>query len=159
MTENSDQQLQSFCEKIITKVAESIDKEPDEAKLTLRVPGGPEIGQQIRVDATDAQGLKNICVLSILNVNLSPASEVARIENERERQGKFSVQAVYSVQSIRRQAGRLVLLENFIAEGPATVREEDFRVISSEQYAKSVLQSVEDWARYRAWQLQELNAQ
>jgi hypothetical protein len=50
----------------------------------------------------------------------------------------------------------LVLLENFLADDPQLVREEDFRPILSEAYAQqTVLKSVQDWARYRAWQRQE----
>jgi len=60
------------------------------------------------------------------------------------------------VQSVRRWGGKLVLLENFMAESPATVREEDFKPIVSEAYGRGgVLKSVHDWVLYRAWQLQE----
>ena len=158
MSENSgtDQLLQQTCEEIVTAIATVIDAEPAASKKVLRLPDGPELGRQISIDATEPGGPANTCRMSILNTELAPAGEVARIEYEHERQGKYGIHKVYSVQSVRRQAGRLVLLENFLADNPALVREADFRPIASEAYAKkSVLKSVNDWSLYRAWQLQE----
>ena len=97
----------------------------------------------------------NRCRLSFLNPDLAPDGEIVRIEYEHDKQGKYGVHRVYSVQSVRRQGRTLVLLENFLAENVQTVREEDFRPILSEAYAQeTVLKSVRDWTGYRAWQLQ-----
>ena len=150
-----DQLLQPTCAAIVEEIARAVDLEPNKFRQILRVPDGPELGRQISIDATEKDGPMNICRLAILNVDLAPAGEVARIEYEHERQGKFGMRRVYSIQSVRRQGGQLVLLENFLAEGPTAVREADFKPITSESYARStVLKSVQDWARYRAWQLQ-----
>jgi len=152
----TDQLQQATCEAIVTEIAKAVDAEPSGARMVMRVPGGPEVGWQITVDATEKGGLKSICRLSVLNVDLAPEGEVARVEYEHDKKGKFEARTVYSVQSVRRRGGELVLLENFMAEGPATVREEDFKQILSEAYGRGgVLKSVHDWVQYRAWQLQE----
>jgi hypothetical protein len=148
--------LQATCEAIVTEIAQAVDAEPGATRKALRVPGGPEVGWQIKIDATEKGGHMSICRMSILDVNSAPEAEAARIEYEHDKEGKFGVHRVYSVQSIRRRGDELILMENFLADSPATVREEDFRPISSEAYAqKTVLKCVSDWARYRAWQLQE----
>lgn len=152
----TDRLLQTTCQQIVTEIARAVDAEPPGSRKGLRIPGGPEVGRQITIDATEKGGPMSISRFSILDVNLAPAGELARIEYEHDKQGKFGIHRVYSVQSIRRRGGELVLLENFLAENSVTVREEDFRPIGSEAYAqKTVLKGVQDWARYRAWQLQE----
>lgn len=156
MAENDDQLLQATCEEIVTVIAQSIEAEPVQSRQVMRLPAGAEVGHQIGIDATEKGGLLNRCRISILNVDAAPAGEAARIEYEHDKQGKFGVRRVYSIQSVRRRYGGLVLLENFLAESPEMVREEDFRPIESEAYARTtVLKAVQDWARYRAWQLQE----
>ncbi len=141
---------------IVTEVASAIDAEGAQGTLPFKAPGGPEVGRQVMIDATEKDGLMNRCRFSILNPELAPAGEVARIEYEHDKQGQFGVRRVYSVQSVRKNLSGLVLMENFLAESAATVREADFRPISSEAYARAtVLSSVQNWARYRAWQRQE----
>lgn len=151
---SSDKLLRSTCERIVTIIAGAIDTEPEANRKILMVPGGIKVGQQITIDATEPGGLMNVCRLSILNVHEAPAGEVARIEYEHDKQGKFGAHRVFSVQSVRRVGDDLVLLENFLALSPEAVREEDFRPIGSEKYAQTVVKSLEDWTRYRAWQLQ-----
>jgi hypothetical protein len=47
-------------------------------------------------------------------------------------------------------------MENFLAESSQTVREEDYRPILSDSYAQeTVLKSIQDWTKYRLWQIQE----
>jgi hypothetical protein len=153
---DSDKLLQATCEAIVQAVATAIDAEPQQNLQQIRMPEGAEVGRQINIDATEKGGLANRCRLSILNSEFAPAGEVVRIEFEHDKQSKYGVHEVYSVQSVRRRANGLVLLENFLAETREGVREEDFRPIMSEAYArKTVLREVEDWARYRAWQRQE----
>jgi len=102
----------------------------------------------------------SLCRFSILDVNSSPESEAVRTEYEHDKKGKFGVHRVYSVQSIRKRADELVLMENFLAEDPASVREQDFRPITPEAYAqKTVLKCMQGWVKYRAWQLQEEHKQ
>jgi len=133
-----------------------VEAESTASRRVLRVPDGPEVGWQITIDATEKGGPMSVSRFSILDVNSSPEAEAVRIEYEHDKQGKFGVQRVYSVQSIRKRGGELVLMENFLAENPASVREQDFRPITSEAYAqKTVLKCMQDWAKYRAWQLQE----
>jgi hypothetical protein len=158
MTEPNDPVLQTTCNDIVTLIAEAIDREPAGNRQAMSLPGGGVIGQQITIDAAE-EGKMNRCRFSILDVNQSPAGEVARIEYVHDKQGKFEVRRVYSIQSVRRQAGGLTLLENFLALGPDSVREEDFRPIRSEAYAQTVvLKAVRDWAHWRQWQLQEGHA-
>ena len=72
-----------------------------------------------------------------------------RLEYDHDKQGKFEVRRVYSIQSVRRVRGELVLLENFLAENSSDVREADFRPVLSESYARAtVLSTVQDWIRY-----------
>jgi hypothetical protein len=141
-------------EEIVRAIATVIEAEPTGNRHMLRLPGGPQVGQQISIDATEAGGLLNKCRLSVLNVDTAPEAEAARVEYFHQKQGKFGVRTVYSVQSVRRRNGALVLLENFLAENPETVREQDFELIASADYAQTVLNSIKDWAKYRAWQLQ-----
>lgn len=148
--------LRSTCEQIVTLIAQAVDAEPAQNHKVLMIPGGFQVGRQIAIDATEPGGTLNLCRLSILNVHDAPAGEAARIEYEHDKAGKFETRRVYSVQSVRRRGEDLVLLENFLAISPETVREEDFRAISSEAYAQTVVKSVQDWTRYRAWQLQTL---
>jgi hypothetical protein len=151
-----DKLLQETCETIVKSAAQAIDAEPAARAVSLRVPGGQMVGKQILIDASEKGNAHNICRLAIMNADISPEGEVARIEYEHDKQTKFGIQRVYSIQSVRRRSGELVLLENFLADSPSEVREQDFRPISSESYARAtVLKTLEDWTRYRAWQLQE----
>ncbi|HVQ43679.1 MAG TPA: hypothetical protein VMT30_01805 [Candidatus Saccharimonadia bacterium] len=150
-----DEILQATCQEIVTLVATAIDAESSGELRVMRLPGGAEVGRQMTIDATESGGRMNRCHLSILNADTAPAEEVVRIEYEHDKQGKFEQRRVYSVQSVRRRGGKLVLLENFIAENPETVREEDFRSITSDSYARTAVKSVQDWTRYRTWQLQQ----
>ena len=153
---SQDQLLQATCEQIVLTVAQAVDAEHGRGTLDLRVPGGPVVGRQITVDATEPSGLMNKCRLTILNVDLAPEGEAARIEYEHDKETKYGQQRVYSIQSVRKRHGQLELLENFLATSPDTVREADFRPIQSESYAQStVLGTLKDWVNYRAWQLQQ----
>jgi len=156
----SDQLLQATVQAIVTAVSAAVDAEPRPGVVSLSIPGGPAVGRQITIDATHApqtEGLHNICRLSVLDPDLAPAGEMARLEYEHDKQTKFGLQRVYSIQSVRRYGADLVLLENFLAENAASVREEDFRPIESEAYAQgTVLATVQEWVHYRAWQLQQV---
>jgi hypothetical protein len=148
------QSLPDMCWAIVDAVATVIGAEPPTGVRPLRLPNGQEVGRQIMIDATQADGLMNRCRMMILNADLTPMAEAARIEYEHDKQGKFGVRRVYSVQSVRRERGIMTLVENFLAEDSRSVREEDFRPITSAEYARqTVLKSVQDWANYRAWQL------
>jgi hypothetical protein len=157
-SDQTDKLLQTTCEQIVTEIAKAVEAESAQSRKVLRVPGGPEVGWQIMIDATEKGGPMSICRLSILDVNKSPQAEAVRIEYEHDKKGKYGVHLVYSVQSIRKRGEELVLMENFLAENPASVRDQDFRLIKSEAYAqKTVLKCMQDWAKYRAWQLQEMH--
>jgi hypothetical protein len=150
-----DQLLQATCEAIVSAAATTVDAEPPNLARMLKTPDGMAIGKQVIIDATEADGLLNMCRVSVLNPDLAPEGEIVRVEYEHEKQTKFEREMVYSIQSVRRRAGKFVLLENFLAERPETVREEDFRPIESESYAQqTVLKTIRDWGHYRAWQLQ-----
>ena len=152
----SAQQYQHTCGEIVRAIAIVVDRAMPDNRKIVRIPDGPEVGQQITIDATEPAGLLNRCRLSILNVDLAPAGEAARIEFEHDKKSAFETRRVYSVQSVRRMDGELVLLENFIADSPKTVREADFREIASPAYARTtVLKSLQDWIRFYEWQLQE----
>jgi hypothetical protein len=147
--------LQATCLEVVELVAKAVDTEPERNRSVLKLPNGSEVGWQIMIDASEKKGVLNICRMSIFNADTAPDAEVARIEYEHDKQGKFESRRVYSIQSVRRRARELVLLENFLAVSPETVREQDFRPIGSETYAQTVvLKTVRDWAQFRAWQLQ-----
>jgi hypothetical protein len=146
--------LQATCEQIVLTVAQAVDAEGGRGVMDLRIPGGPVVGRQVTIDATEQGGLANKCRLTILNIDLAPEGEAARVEYEHDKQTKFGLQRVYSVQSVRRRNGQLELLENFLANVSNQVREADFRPIQSESYAqKTVLGTLKDWVNYREWQL------
>jgi hypothetical protein len=158
----ADQVLQSTCEKIVTMIAQTIDAEPAGGVTSLRLPEGPVIGRQMTIDASDRDkegklNALNLCRISMLNSDLAPEAEVARLEYEHDRLDQFGMQRVYSVQTIRRRAGQLVMFENFLAGRPEAVREQDFRPIHSEAYAQEMMKEVGQWTRYRAAQLEELH--
>jgi hypothetical protein len=143
-----------MCWQIVDVISTAIGAEPPTTVQPLRLPNGQEVGRQIMIDATQADGLMNRCRMMILNADLTPTAEAARIEFEHDKQGTFGVRRVYSVQSVRRERGVMTLVENFLAESARSAREEDFRPITSAQYARdTVLKSVQDWVNYRAWQL------
>lgn len=143
-----------ICEQIVAAISKSMNAENPAAVQIMRIPGGPEVGRQFMIDAPKEDGLMNRARLSLMNPDLAPAGEVARIEYESDKQGRFGVKRVYSIQSVRRHGSDLELLENFLAESAATVREDDFRPIESAEYARdTVLKSVQSWVDYRAWQL------
>lgn len=151
-----DELLQETCQMIITTVAEAIDREPP-GRVTVLNEGGV-VGKQIVLDASEQAGRYNLCRLAVLDVDTSQFGEAARIEFEHDKDTKFGVQRVYSIQSVRKKAGKFFLLENFLATGPESVREADFRPIMSESYAQeTVLKTLRDWTRYRQWQLQHPN--
>lgn len=152
----ADQLLQSTCESIVMMMARLIDHEPLGGVVLLKLPDGVLIGKQVTINATEAGGPMNMCRMSVFNPDLAPGNEVARIEFEHEKKGKFGLQHVYSIQSVRRKPGSLVLMENFLASSPETVREADFEPIHSESYAqKMVHETVKEWTHFRAWQLQQ----
>lgn len=151
-----DDLLQPTCQMIVDTVTQAVGSEPPANVVTISLLGGLAMGKQMTIDATDPEKGMNICRLSVLDANASPNGEIVRMEYQHEKIGKFGKQSIYSVQSVRRQGNQLVLLENFLASSPTEVRDEDFRLIQSEQYAQqTVLTTVRDWARYRAWQIQE----
>jgi hypothetical protein len=150
-----DQLLQATCEAIVQAAASAVDAEPPTLAKQMNLPGVGLVGKQITIDATGEDGLLNMCRMSVLNPDVAPEGEIVRMEFEHEKEGKFGKQMVYSIQSVRRRAGQFVLLENFLAERPEEVREEDFRQIESESYAQeTVLKTLKDWAGFRRWQLQ-----
>src|SRR5690348_13097322 len=150
-----DQLLQATAESIVMMVAQAVDARGGAGAMDLRVPGGPVVGRQISIDATEPGGPMNKCRLTILNTELAPEGEAARMEYEHDKQTKHGVQRVYSIQSVRKRQGQLELLENFLASTPQEVREADFRPIQSETYAQTtVLGTLKDWVNYQAWQLQ-----
>jgi O-phosphoseryl-tRNA(Cys) synthetase len=154
--EGADKLLQTTCSEIVATVTKTVEAESSQQKTSLRLPNGPVVGNRIVIDATEKEEVVNICRLSLLNPDLAPEGEVVRIEYEHDKQTKFGMQRVYSIQSVRRKAGQLILLENFLAATARDVREEDFRPIQSDQYAQqTVLATLTEWARYRAWQIQE----
>jgi hypothetical protein len=151
-----DRLLQATCEAIVTTAAQCVDAETPGHVMALRLPGGQIVGKQVVIDATEKGGPMNTCRLAVLNWELAPEGEAARIEYEHDKQTKHGVQRVYSIQSVRRRGGELVLLENFLAETAAAVREADFRRIESESYAQqTVLQTLQEWTHFRAYQLQQ----
>jgi hypothetical protein len=151
-----DKLLQATCEAIVTAAAQCVDNEPADHVTGLALPEGQVVGKQITVDATEQGGLLNTCRISVLDAAMAPHGEVARIEFEHDKQTPHGVLRVYSVQSVRRQAGELKLLENFLAENAAAVREADFRPIESESYAQeTVFKTLQEWATYRRYQLQQ----
>lgn len=152
---DKDQLLQATCEQIVMMVAQAVDAEHGQGTMDLRVPGGPVVGRQISIDATEQGGLTNKCRLTILNTDLAPEGEAARMEYEHDKETKYGPQRIYSIQSVRRRSGQLELMENFLASSPEAVREADFRAIQSESYAQTtVLGTLKDWVNFRAYQLQ-----
>jgi hypothetical protein len=150
----NDQLQQSTCEAIVSTAASVVDSEPASLAKALKTPDGTTVGKQITIDATEADGLLNMCRISVLNPDLAPEGEIVRIEFEHEKETKFDIQMTYSIQSVRRRSGQLLLLENFLSDSPELVREDDFRPIRLESYARqSVLGTLQDWSRFRAWQL------
>lgn len=147
--------MQSTCEEMVAMIRGAAAAEPPSNVTTLQVPNGPVVGKQFTIDATEPKGPMNRCRLSIMDPVVAPAAEAARLEYEHEKAVPSGVIHVYSIQSVRQQAGRYVLLENFLAERPEAVREQDFRPISSADYAQTVLKGLESWVKYRAYQLQQ----
>ncbi len=80
--------MNEACQEIITTIAAAIEAEPAENRATIKLPSGTEVGQQIVIDASEKGGLLSLCRLSILNVDLAPAGEAARIEFEHENHGR-----------------------------------------------------------------------
>lgn len=150
----SSQTQTATCRQIIELVESAVRL--DRARVTrVHIPSGMEVGQQLTIDATEQGGLLNQCRLSLLDVKVAPDNEVVRIEYEHDKAGKPQPHRVYSVQSVRRRGDAFVLLENFIADNPATVREADFRSIPAEAYAHdTVLKTLSDWVEFYRWQLQ-----
>jgi hypothetical protein len=162
MTSNqSDKLLQATCQAIVETVAKALDAEPPGSVELIKAPNGAFAGKRVMYNATDAEkgGLLNLCRISIITPELSPVRELARIEYEHDKQGKFGLQKAYSVQSVRRNAvGELVLSENFLAADENHVRDEDFQPIHSEAYAQqTVLGTLKDWIKFRKWQLQQMH--
>lgn len=157
---NQDKLLQTTCETIVTVVAAVLDAEPPGMAKLIMSPKGAIVGKQVMIDATDREkdGMLNLCRLTVLEPGSSPVHEVARIEYAHDEQGKFGKHQVYSVQSVRRNAvGELVLMENFLAADEHHVRDADFQLIHSEEYAqKTVLETLKDWVTYREWQVKQI---
>lgn len=151
-----DRLLQATCQEIVKVVGEVISWGPAGAVASMHAAGDFEVGRQTTIDATEKGGLMNICRFSILNPDVVPNEEVARLEYEHDKQGKLGLIRAYSIQSVRRKSGELVLMENFLADDPTRVREADFRPVQSEAYAQqTVLATAREWAQYRKWQLQQ----
>lgn len=154
MSEDSDRLLQSTCEQIVDMAQQALALEQPAAITAMHSADGPSVGRQITIDATEPKGLLNVCRLSVLDPGLAPGGEAVRIEYEHDKATPSGHIRVYSIQSVRRQAGQYILFENFLADDPTLVREQDFRAISSESYAQqTVLKSLEDWTKFRAYQL------
>lgn len=152
-TPQPDQITQATITELITQIAQIIDGEGGQSEV-VRNATGQEIGRQVVIDAGE-KGLANMCRLTILNPDLAPAGEAVRIEFEHDKQGTYETRRIYSVQTVRRVNNQLELKENFLADSIEDVREQDFRPIRSEEYARSVvLKSIQDWAKFRAWQRQ-----
>jgi hypothetical protein len=149
------QLLQATCEAIVNEAMQAVDGEPASLIKTMLGPEGKPIGRQMTIDATEGEkGLLNMCRIAVLNPDVAPAGEIVRIEFEHEKEAQFEYLLIYSVQSLRRKNGKYVLLENFLADGPESVRESDYHEVLSEAYAqKTVLSTLRDWARFRGWQL------
>ncbi|MDB5179107.1 MAG: hypothetical protein JWN01_1050 [Patescibacteria group bacterium] len=155
-----DELLPATCQAIVAEATKAIEQELVGRTMTMRLPGGPVVGRQITIDAAEKGAPLNMCRVAVLDPNLAPEGEVVRLEYEHDKPSKFGVQRIYSIQSVRRRGEELVLLENFLANGPIEVREEDFRPIKSETYGRAtVLNTLHDWVMYRAWQLQEMRKQ
>jgi hypothetical protein len=152
---DGDRLLQSTLEQIVATVNQAVAAEAPGAVIPMQVPGGPAVGRQVTIDATEKDGPMNRCRLSALDPGLAPAGEAVRVEYEHDKTTSSGQIRVYSIQSVRRQGGQYVLMENFLADDATTVREADFRSITSEAYAQqTVLKSLEEWVQYRAWQRQ-----
>jgi hypothetical protein len=146
--------IESICEAIVKAIAELLNMEPPSHLVAVRLANGVVAGRQVSIDATEKGGLLNRCRLSGFDPIVAPAGEVARIEYEDEKSVAGETIRVYSIQSVRMRGGKYVLLENFLAQGPAAVREQDFRSVTSDVYAQqTVLGTVQDWVRYREYQL------
>ncbi len=149
-----DELTQEVCAEILALIQQAIETENPRTVSVVRIPNGPEVGRQITINAAEENGPANQARLSLLNADLAPAGEAARVEYEHDKPGKFGMRRVYSVQSIRRVRGKLELLENFMAQDAQSVREEDFRAIESGAYGReTVLKSLASWVDYRAAQL------
>jgi hypothetical protein len=145
--------LQDTCEAIVITAARCLDAEPDANVTGLALPEGVIAGKQITIDAAEPGGPHNICRISVLDAALAPHGEVTRIEYEHDKETPHGPTRVFSVQSVRRRASELILMENFLADSAANVREEDFRPIVSESYAQqTVLKTVREWTNFRAYQ-------
>jgi hypothetical protein len=150
-----DQLLQATCELIVTTAARCLDAEPETGLTGLALPEGKIVGKQITLDASEGKA-HNICRISVMDPIYAPGAEVARIEYEHDKETKHGLTRVYSIQTVRKRAGELILMENFLADSPTAVREADFRPIESESYAQeTVLKTLQEWTHYRAYQLQE----
>lgn len=146
------------CQAIVTTAAQAIDAELPGHATDLRLADNPTvIGRQITIDATEKGGLLNRCRVAVLDPAMAPEGELVRIEYEHEKAGASGPQRVYSAQSVRKRAGNLILMENFLATDAQHLREEDFRPIHSEAYGRTtVLATLQEWTHFRAWQIQEL---
>jgi hypothetical protein len=145
--------LQETCEAIVMTAARCLDAEPNNQVTGLALPGGQVVGKQMTITTAEPGGPMNECRISVLDSAVSPRNEVARIEYEHDKQTSHGPTRVYSVQSVRRRAGELVLMENFLAESAEHMREEDFRPIVSESYAQqTVLKTLKEWTGYRNYQ-------
>lgn len=153
---DSDELLQDTCKMIVDTVAEAINTEPPGRAQVIKSETGQVLGKQLVIDAAERaeeKGMMNLCRLTELDPNASEVFEVARIEYEHEKKGKYGLQKIYSLASVRWVAGEMELKENFLADGPESVREADFEKISSESYAQqTVLGNLRDWTKYRLWQ-------
>jgi len=152
-----DRLLQGTCQAIVDVVGQTLNSEPADGVVELRLPNGAIAGKQMNINASEKDGGANLCRLSVLDSVVAPQAELVRIEYEHEKKTDRGKRQVYSIQSVRRAGRELELMENFLAESPQSIREEDFRPITSEQYAQqTVLASLEEWTHFRAWQLNEL---
>lgn len=154
--DDSDKLLQDTCKMIVDTVAEAVNTEPPGRTQVIKSESGQVLGRQLVIDASDRaeeKGMMNLCRLTALDPNASDVFEVARIEYEHDKKGKYGNQRIYSLASVRWAGGEMELKENFLADGPETVREADFEKISSESYAQqTVLGTLRDWTKYRLWQ-------
>jgi hypothetical protein len=152
---SADEILPETATEIVKTVTEAVDSEAPGRTEVVKSDTGQILGRVLVIDATEKKkgALFNLCRLSVLNDNMNETGEVVRLEYEHDKDTKYGNQRIYSVQSVRRQGGKFVLLENFLAESPETVREADFKPISSESYAQqTVLSTLRDWTKFRLWQ-------
>lgn len=147
---NLDQTVAAIVEQIKTLFA----AEPGTGVAPIRSADSRVIGQTLTIDGMGPDKLQNICRLTLFQEGVAGFDEVARIEYQDEKLAGDTKFQAYSITKIKRQGDRFVMVENFLAESPEKVREEDFRLVTSGEYAYgTVLGTLKNWAAYRSGQL------